>query len=70
MQIGPIPIIDLRNDGFGILLMLFDMRRNIFLHPRVRAYIMNPLELIHISPDFPTPPGIDLHTLPKGRRQV
>jgi formate hydrogenlyase transcriptional activator len=22
---------------------------------------MNPLELIHISPDFPTPPGIDLH---------
>jgi formate hydrogenlyase transcriptional activator len=41
--------------------MLFDMRRNIFLHPRVRAYIMNPLELIHIPPDFPTPFGIDLH---------
>jgi hypothetical protein len=62
MHIGPIPTIELRSeDGFGILLMLFDMRRDIFLHPRVRAYIMNPLELIHISPDFPTPPGIDLH---------
>jgi hypothetical protein len=43
-HIGPIPTIELRSeDGFGILLMLFDMRRNIFLHPGVRAYIMNPL---------------------------